>query len=401
MEYQRVRFEVQCWRCRSWMVCCRLCGLVWIFLVAGPLWVGPLWANPDAYWVGLDFIDGPVPSPPAFFHDFEPFPITATDNYFVTQGGLAGWTEDQARRAVALAVEDIFHALDVGDPDQTIRLATVLGSVPESLGGQHLNLVLGQPAGFLTALGETPHPGVYDDPRATDTVVAATYLNNIDALGATHVTYDTAQGAINAIAGTTAHEIGHVFDLGHFDPGTFQGDPPDPWPIMAIEADFMPTEARLTERRFSPDQPVEMPNSELLIQNIGTVWRGDFNLDGLVDGADAGQLIANWELADRLFWEGDATGDHRTDGADAGQLIANWTGSQLSLAHPAVEMQSFLVADVGSLAAAGGTALVEIPEPDGLFLACCVGGCLLLHIRQIHGCRDNRHQARRGGTERG
>jgi hypothetical protein len=379
-----MRSEPWHWPYLRRMVGCRLIGLVWLLLVAGPLGfsplgVVPLWALPDAYWVGLDFIDTPTSSPPSFFYDFEPFPITAADNYFVTQGGLASWTENQARRAVALAVEDAFHALEVGDPNRTIGLATYLGSVPESLGGQHLNLMMGRPVGSLTALGETPQLGFYNDPLANDTVVAATYLNNIDGLGATYVTYDTAQAAINAIAGTTAHEIGHVFALEHFAPGTFQGDPPDPWPIMAIEADLMPTEARLTERRFSLDQPVEMPNSELLIENIGTVLRGDFNLDGYVNGSDAGQLISNWGQADRLFWEGDANGDHLIDNSDAGLLIANWSGSQLALANSTMEIQALLAAEVESPGTVNTLELIEIPEPNGLLLACLVGTFLLFH----------------------
>ena len=43
----------------------------------------------------------------------------ALSNFFVTQGGIAGFSEAEARRAVALAVEDVFRAIDVGIPTVT------------------------------------------------------------------------------------------------------------------------------------------------------------------------------------------------------------------------------------------------------------------------------------------
>jgi hypothetical protein len=392
--YHRMYFEVQCrneplgrWR----MIYRQLVGLAIVLFWVNSFWASPLWATPQAYWVGLDFIDSPVPSPQTFFKDFEPFPITATGNHFVTQGGLAGWNEDQARRAVALAVEDVFRALDVGDPWHTLRLGFYLGPVPGSLDGQRLNLVLGQPDGSGTALGETPRPGDYDDPLANDTVVAATYLNNIDNLAPTFVTYDTALSVINAIAGTTAHEIGHIFGATHV---TTSAADPAPLPIMASEQDGLPTEARLTERRFSLDLPVELSNAELLIQNIGTVLLGDFNLDTEVDESDLSLLVDNWGLTNRLNIEGNANGDNWVDGADAGLLIANWTGNEpISYQSSAGELQWLLNAEESPLATNGGvTWSTAVPEPNGLLLAGCGWGTLLflgrlLHINRLRGYR--------------
>ncbi|MEO2045842.1 MAG: hypothetical protein ABGX16_04640 [Pirellulales bacterium] len=364
---------ISCCRVGSWW---QLGSLV-LVLLATNLPCSAAVGTSKTYWMGLDFIDSSVSSPIAFLFDFAPYPITVADNYFVSQGAFAGWTEAQARRAVALAVEDVYQAIDVGDASRILGLAIHLGPVPNSFTGQHLNMVLGQSTGPLTALGQTPRPDTYDDPLANDTVVAATYLENIDQLGATHVHYGTDQSAINSIAGTTAHEIGHVFGAEHV---TTSADDLEPLPIMAIEATGLPTEARLRERRFSQNNPANLPNAELLLQNIGTVVRGDFNLDGLVDGADSGLLLANWGLADRLYWEGDANGDHLVDGADVSELIANWTWTSSDLTQLSLfeELTWQPIALEGTISAARNAALVQIPEPTGCILACCAGSLLLL-----------------------
>ena len=48
---------------------------------------------------------------------------------------------------------------------------------------------------------------------------------------------------------------------------------------------------------------------------------GDFNGDGLVNGADLGVLLGGWATV-----AGDLNADGTTDGADLGVLLGNWTG---------------------------------------------------------------------------
>ncbi len=48
---------------------------------------------------------------------------------------------------------------------------------------------------------------------------------------------------------------------------------------------------------------------------------GDINLDGAVDGADLGLLLATWGSSDRAA---DLNGDGVVDGSDLGLLLANW-----------------------------------------------------------------------------
>ncbi len=51
---------------------------------------------------------------------------------------------------------------------------------------------------------------------------------------------------------------------------------------------------------------------------------GDFNLDGVVDGADLSILLAMW--GDDQAGAVDLTGDGRIDGADLSVLLSRWQG---------------------------------------------------------------------------
>jgi hypothetical protein len=346
-------------------------------------------AGRQAYHVGLDFLESSASSP-RFLFGFEPYAITSPGNHFVTQGGLSGWSEDQTRRAVALAVDAAFRDIDVGDPNRTTRIAIYVGPAAATLAGQRLNIAMGQSSSLTySLLGE--NGGVYNDPLANDAYVAAVYVDEIDKLGSELLTYDTPAGVINAIAGTTAHEIGHVFGLSHVS--TTESDSP-PLPVMATFQTGLAWEDRLEERRFSLDLPVELSNAELLIQNIGTVLLGDFNLDTEVDESDLSLLVDNWGLTNRLNIEGNANGDNWVDGADAGLLIANWTGNEpISYQSSAGELQWLLNAEESPLATNGGvTWSTAVPEPNGLLLAGCGWGTLLflgrlLHINRLRGYR--------------
>ena len=155
------------------------------------------------YHVGLNFIDSVIdPAPEAYWpcidglpsscNGFAPFELTSASSNFITQGGLVGWTEEDARRAVALAVDDVFRDLETNDPNQRVRINLYLGEASPSLGGQRLNVMLGQvsnPLNEVALLGTTG--GSYDDPADNDAIAAAVYLHNIDALGDSYVTYDT------------------------------------------------------------------------------------------------------------------------------------------------------------------------------------------------------------------
>ncbi len=64
---------------------------------------------------------------------------------------------------------------------------------------------------------------------------------------------------------------------------------------------------------------------------------GDANCDGMVDGADLSQLVANWMRTDRRWSDGDFTGDEIINGLDLSLLAANWltTPAGQSIPEPA------------------------------------------------------------------
>jgi hypothetical protein len=55
-----------------------------------------------------------------------------------------------------------------------------------------------------------------------------------------------------------------------------------------------------------------------------TCARYDLNLNGSVDGADLGVLLAFWGPVSPAFPRADITGDGKVDGADLGLLLSNW-----------------------------------------------------------------------------
>jgi hypothetical protein len=324
-------------------------------------------AGRQAYHVGLDFLESSASSP-RFLFGFEPYAITSPGNHFVTQGGLSGWSEDQTRRAVALAVDAAFRDIDVGDPNRTTRIAIYVGPAAATLAGQRLNIAMGQSSSLTySLLGE--NGGVYNDPLANDAYVAAVYVDEIDKLGSELLTYDTAAGVINAIAGTTAHEIGHVFGLSHVS--TTESDSP-PLPVMATFQTGLAWEDRLEERRFSEMKPTGTSNADLIYLRAGTVPLGDLNLDTLVDTQDAQIMFANWGLENRLYHEGDINGDQWIDARDAGIMFANWNGAPPTEMEPlastyALGFESHSSWEQNNLAVG-----VSVPEPASFTLAAIV-----------------------------
>jgi hypothetical protein len=50
----------------------------------------------------------------------------------------------------------------------------------------------------------------------------------------------------------------------------------------------------------------------------------DLNLNGTIDGADLGVLLAFWGPVSNAFPRADITADGQVDGADLGVLLSNW-----------------------------------------------------------------------------
>jgi len=315
------------------------------------------------YHFGLDFIETTTPAPAgAGFAtaQFQPFPLTAASTNFLLDGGLAGWTEEDARREILLRVEDAYRAIDTGDPETTVRFALYPGTVPQSIPGLRYNVALG--GGFIYLWGEQRDVPI-------DQYTAAVYLNHID--GTPGISWDTPEKILNAISGTTAHEIGHRFLWDYHAPA---GDE-EPYDIMAVAETGLTTEGRFTVRRFS-DQ-----TTALLLPVIGTVNRADFDMSDWVDGQDIDTLLANFGRTDALFQDADTDGDHVVDGRDINTLISNYSGvidppsegMAVARYNPATGefavsadgVMSWTLLSEGQFTGAGLGGLVDLLERDG------------------------------------
>ena len=283
-------------------------------------------ARGENFHVGLQFLDEVFESiyqwgiDQSSQLDFTFTPVTMTDpsSNAVMDGGLKSETEEDVRRAITLATEDAFRAVDTGDPNTTLRIAIHEGAVPTSIEGRRLNLILGEQE-FITVLGFSTVGAAFDPVSfPNDADPSMVMLENIDELA--DVSYDTADSFINAITGTAAHEIGHLFDLTHVTAGTMQ-----PLELMASGNTGLANAERLTVRRFTnmPDsQGPGQTSASKLIDGIGTVNRTDFNMDDTINVfGDATILVANFLRTDALFQEGDANGDHIVNVLGDGVLL--------------------------------------------------------------------------------
>ncbi len=79
---------------------------------------------------------------------------------------------------------------------------------------------------------------------------------------------------------------------------------------------------------------------------------GDANLNGYVDGADLGMLLARWKSSTPDGLIADFNGDYIVDGADLGMLLARWKDGTPPAASPAPipEPATILLVTLGGLA---------------------------------------------------
>src|SRR5262245_3548332 len=139
-EFQRSSF-------RAWVVNLPSAVFIAATFLAAPcvMAVGPTVTG--GYRIGLNFLDAPHESPYVGWingsgqpdNTYSPVLITAPGSNAVTDGGLAGWTEAAARRAVTLAVEDAYRAVDTGNAGRTLAIAIYGGPIAAAGAGRRLN----------------------------------------------------------------------------------------------------------------------------------------------------------------------------------------------------------------------------------------------------------------------
>jgi len=315
--------------------------------------------------------------------NYYPFTITDPSNNAVMQGGVAGWSESDVLESVRFKVEQTFRlaALDeLGDEfGRTFAINIYNGAVPTSVEGRRLNVVVGS-NNLSTFFGWSQgnaalNTSLYPD----DSYAAAVFADNLDAIGADPtVMFNQSSDVINNLAGTIAHEIGHLFGLDHQVAGSA------PYSVMAVGGTGLQNSMRLTERRFNDASEMD------LLAVLPTVMRGDFNMDGDVDIFQVGGLGDAQVLSENIgttinasFSQGDANGDGDVDVFEFGgfgdaSIFSQNLGSVQELPAGITatyhEAEIFAALDFGQ-----GQAKISVlpdlhraPEP-GTFIQFCLG----------------------------
>ena len=282
----------------------------------------------EGYRIGLNFVEAPHLGPIGLAAldeegqvDSTFYPVQITHAF--SSGALEGWTEAATRRAIVLAIEDAYRAVDTGDPTSTLAVQFYEGALSSDAPGRQLNVIFGRNQSMSSGtLGLALFTGAAFSstslPNGSDAV--AIYVDHLNQL--VGVQFTQAAHVINNLAGTAAHEIGHLFDLEHVP-----ADTQEPYAIMSTGSTGLSLVGRLTIRRFETTAGTQAgghSSASLLLTGIGTVAMTDFNMDGTTDlNGDANILLQNIGRSNALFQEGDSNADHIVDvSADASRLLA-------------------------------------------------------------------------------
>lgn len=296
--------------------------LRFLVLIVSAIWCTSLLSAGQIYNVGLNFLDTTteIPELPfAVFEDgewtydisFDPVQITSPTSYAVSDGGLVGWNEADVRKALRFQVEEAYRAVTSGMEGQTLNINFFLGPVPQSAPGRSLNVVLGSNDLSANLYGFTQTGAFFNETTYPDhAYAAAVFLNTLDSIGGEPgIELSTPEAAFNNLAGTIAHEVGHLFDLEHVPAGD-----QEPYALMALGATGLDSAKRLTKRAFSAES-IQQLSTAVPTSNVA-----DFNLDGDVDvfqfdgGGDAQVILRNLGLATGASHsQGDANSDGDVD----------------------------------------------------------------------------------------
>ena len=352
----------------------------------------------EAHVVGIEFIDAPTFSPfitPVPMDNFDPYLFTDPNNNFSAHGALQGVTETELRENITTAIQQIFRRAEIGMPNRMLNVDIRLGAVTpaegtvQQIGG---TIFVQNSFGLAYPTGAITRPDLQPNPYYSN-ALGVTLANVVDQIPVfdPSVTFQTQEQVVQAIAGTSAHEIAHTLNVWNHVPGQPVNGV---YPIMGTGPTNLPLAARLDERRLMdlpntqyqfpipipPSGPLIYSVTETLLNAVGTTSVADFNFDGVVDGADFGIWNANKFRVGTGVKTGDANDDGVTDGSDFNVWNAFKFGGLAAAAD------SFSAAGPEAGPSFGGSVMADavfVPEP-------CTGLlwlelCLLLRTKVRRG----------------
>lgn len=319
---------------------------------------------PDTAPVPLDFLNVPVIPPQSFM---DPWRLTDPSNRFVSEGGLAGMTEQQVQLEILKGVQDRYYS--VATPIGTeLKVNFQLGM---ATGPNTINVALGKyNIESEHWFGLSDYREAFDKP--TGKIMAAV---DVEELSTLKVTFDTMDKVVTAIANVAAHEIGHMYGLLHVCAGPnckdcVAGCPvvTNPYDIMATGPSGLPEEGWIAKNVFTDipgTQKGGLSSVGTLLSGMGVRTIADTDYDSDVDTTDLLQMLEGWTgstdygVGGATWSRGDFDHDFDVDSSDILTLLEHWTG-----ALSASSAVSVPAGNGGGVLAA--TAVVPEPTSGGL-----------------------------------
>ena len=273
-------------------------------------------------------------------------------NYFTsgfnTNGALNGHSQAELEQAVADAVQKMYRSAEINMPGRMLNVNIVL------------NASLTPQQGLIQLVGNAPTGSIGSGTLGIawvdlNTPFSLAYWGNTTGLTLSGALagmggYLTFEHVVNALAGTTAHEIGHSLGLYDHDPGIPNAN--GVYPIMGTGATPpnppTPNSARLGVRGFIDMGPTQHWNGgaelistpQVLVRKAGTTAVTDFNFSGLTDIDDYNTCVANLGRINTGVKTGDADNNGLTDGIDFNMVLANLSSVDGALTVPTIDAAS-------------------------------------------------------------
>ena len=177
--------------------------------------------------IGIEFVSSPVYNPLISFFvldNFFPYQITDPSSPFALEGALAGVSEAEVQRQIVDSVQRSFRRAEISMPGRMLHVDIRTGALAPEIGTTHL---IGRSFMPTTLFGSAyPTGAVFRPDLRPGTIysnaLSLTFVDSISTIPQLDPTarFQTLENVVEAIAGTTSHEIAHTLNVWNHDSGT-------------------------------------------------------------------------------------------------------------------------------------------------------------------------------------